>query len=367
MFKRVELYFKRIILGKKKGLFAFFIKLFLLPLSWLFKGIVLIRNQFYDRGWVRRYVPPVSLVISVGNIVAGGTGKTPMTLLLANTFYGKFSIAILSRGYRSKAERLDVPVCLSEGNGPIFPASYCGDEPFMLAQRLPSAHVIVGGDRQQASRLAAKAGVQVIILDDGMQHRQLARDLDIAVVDISDPFGQGYHLPRGFLREGIQSLARADLIVLNSIQNTQQFLDLKKQLSKHTSASFIGTQSYVAGIKSLKGESLPSLKDKKVGMFCGIAHPDRFRKTLEEEGAIVINELWLPDHDRPKDKVLERFSQECLKKGCEILVCTEKDRVKLLDSPIIDLPIVWLQMELRVVEGLSEWQALIKKAESKIF
>jgi tetraacyldisaccharide 4'-kinase len=367
MFKKVELYFKRIILGKNRGVIAFFIKLLLLPLSWLFKGIVLLRNWLYDNAWVRRYVPPVSLVISVGNIVAGGTGKTPMTLLLANAFYGKYSLAILSRGYRSKINRMDTPVFLSEGKGPIYPASYCGDEPFMLAQRLPALNVIVGGDRQQAARLAAKAGVQVIILDDGMQHRQLARDFDIAVVDINDPFGQGYHLPRGFLREGVHSLARADLIVLNYIQNSEQFLNLKGKLSANTKASFIGTQSYVAGIKNLKGETLTPLKDKKVGMFCGIAHPDRFKKTLEDEGAQVLTELWLPDHDKPKDKVLQKFAQESIEKGCELLVCTEKDWVKLTNPPSFEIPIVWVQMELKVVEGLDEWDIFIKKAKSKIF
>lgn len=313
-------------------------------------------------------MPPVPLVISVGNIVAGGTGKTPMTMLLANAFYEKHSIAILSRGYRSKAESRDQPLILSEGKGPLYPATYCGDEPYMFSHRFPSAHVIVGGDRQMASRLAVRAGAQVILLDDGMQHRRLARDFDVVVVDVADPFGQGYFLPRGFLREDVRSLSRANLIVLNSIHDLGQFNEVKKKIAQYSQAPIIGTQVRIKGVKDLDGKMLEMpLKGLKVGMFCGIAHPDRFRKTLEAEGAIVVSEFWLPDHDRPKEKELLRFAKSCAQQGVERLICTEKDMVKLHDIPTLSLPVAWLQMELEVIEGQDEWRAFLKKAEAKIF
>jgi tetraacyldisaccharide 4'-kinase len=364
--KRLELYLKDIVRGRRRGLLAFLIKALLLPLSWLYGFGVNFRNRLYEKGWMRRYVPPVPLVISIGNIVAGGTGKTPVTLLLAGAFYERFIVAILSRGYRSKAEKLDAPVLLCEGQGPIFPASYCGDEPYLFAQRLPKAIVIVGGNRKKASFLAAKAGAQAILLDDGMQHRRLARDFDVVVVDVSDPFGQGYFLPRGFLREDICSLARADLIILNHIRDPQQFTSVKMQLKPYSSAPIVGTKGYVIAIRDLKGQEMGTLKEQSVGMFCAIAHPENFRHTLEQEGLQVVNEYILADHDSVKEKNLEQFAQASLKKGAKWLICTEKDRVKLRDQLTLALPIIWVQLELRVVAGQEEWQNFLHQAEAKM-
>ena len=205
MLNKVENYLKHVIQGKKQGILRSSIKCLLLPLSWIFHRGVQLRNWCYDKKWFKSYVPPVPIVISIGNIVAGGTGKTPVTLLFAYTFYNRFSLAILSRGYRSKAEKLDAPLILCDGKGPLYPAAYCGDEPYLFAQRLPEAHVIVGENRQKASYLAAKAGAQVILLDDGMQHEVAMRDFEVVVVDVGDPFGHGYFLPRGFLREDVSS------------------------------------------------------------------------------------------------------------------------------------------------------------------
>lgn len=364
--KKLELYLKDIVRGHRKGVMAFFIKTILLPLSWLYGLGVYFRNRLYEKGWMRRYVPPVPLVISVGNIVAGGTGKTPVTLLLAGAFYERFKVAILSRGYRSKIEKLDMPVLLCEGQGPIFPASYCGDEPYLFAQRLPKAIVIVGGNRKKASFLAAKAGVQAILLDDGMQHRRLARDFDVVVVDVGDPFGQGYFLPRGFLRDDICSLARANLIILNHIHDTDLFNSVKMQLKPYSLAPIIGTKGYVVAIRDLKGEEIVLPKEECVGMFCAIAHPEYFQRTLQQEGLKVVNEYILADHDSVHDKKLEQFAEMSLKKGARWLICTEKDRVKLHDPLNLALPILWVQLELRVIAGLEDWQHFLMQAEAKI-
>lgn len=365
--KKIEVYLTKVIRGKKKGIVPFFIKLGLVPLSWLYRGGVMIRNWIYDQGWMRRYIPPVPLVVSVGNIVAGGSGKTPVTLLLAKAFYEQFPLAILSRGYRSQAEKLENPLIICEGNGPLYQASYCGDEPYIFAQHLPKAYVIVGGDRQKASYLAAKAGVQVILLDDGMQHRCLARDLEVVVIDCYDPFGQHYFLPRGFLRDEVKSLSRAHLIILNHAFDNKQFQYIKNQLISYTNAPMIGTNWRVASIQNLKGQEMGSLKNRKVGMFCGIAHPEYFRQTLKNEGAEVVAEYPLPDHSQIEEKELGRFAQDCLKQGAEWLICTEKDRVKLKDNFNLILPIVWLKMDLEVVEGIEEWKHFLVQATTKIF
>lgn len=364
--KKLELYLKDIVRGRRKGLIAFLIKGILLPLSWVYGLGVNFRNCLYEKGWMRRYVPPVPLVISIGNIVAGGTGKTPVTLLLAGAFYERFTVAILSRGYRSKAEKLDAPVLLCEGQGPNLPASYCGDEPYLFAQRFPKAIVIVGGNRKKASFLAAKAGAQAILLDDGMQHRRLARDFDVVVVDVGDPFGQGYFLPRGFLRDDICSLARANLIILNHISDSEQFTNVKMQLKSYSQAPIVGTKGHVIAIRDLKGQEAVMGEEKSVGMFCAIAHPEYFRRTLEQEGFQVVNEYILADHDHIREKDLEQFAQASAKKGAKWLICTEKDRVKLPDQLSLALPILWVQLELRVVAGQEEWLNFLHQAEAKI-
>jgi tetraacyldisaccharide 4'-kinase len=366
MKKRIELYVKDIIRGRKKGFVSLVIKAILLPLSWGYGFAVHVRNRLYESGWMRRYVPPVPLVISVGNIVAGGTGKTPVTLMLAGAFYDRFSVAILSRGYRSKAEKLDAPVVLCEGFGPTLPASFCGDEPYIFAQRMPKSIVIVGGDRKKAAVIAAKAGTQVILLDDGMQHRRLVRDFDVVVVDVADPFGQGYFLPRGFLRDDKRSLARANLIVLNHIQNAEQFLDVKSQLKPYSHSPVIGTKGFVAAIRDLKGKEVSLEGEKSVAMFCAIANPQYFRRTLEQEGFTVANEYILADHDTFEQNKLAQFAKSCAKDGVKWLICTEKDWVKLEEHLHLALPILWVQLELRIVAGQEDWLNFLKRAEAKV-
>lgn len=362
----MELYVKAVISGKKKGLGAWLIKSIFLPISWVYRLISKCRNWFYDKGWMKCYIPPIPLVISVGNIVAGGTGKTPVTLLLASLFYEKYSLAILSRGYRSKAENAEIPVILCEGQGPIFPASHCGDEPHMYALTFPKALVIVGSNRKKASRIASEMGAQVIILDDAFQHRKLVRDFDIVVIDLNDPFGHHHFLPRGYLREEIHGLKRADFVILNHVDHLEQFKNVETIIQSYTSAPVIGTRYQMTSLRDLMGNDMISLKDRKVGMFCSIANPAYFKKMLEAEGAIVALEYCLPDHEEIKEKKITQFAQQCVKKGCEWLVCTEKDRVKLRDQLSVDLPIVCVQIEMKIVEGQEKWQKFLTQLTAKI-
>jgi tetraacyldisaccharide 4'-kinase len=366
MIKQFELYLKDIICGRQRGIRAAFIKVVLLIFSWFYQFAVYGRNWLYDRGWMRCYVPPVPLVISVGNIVAGGTGKTPVTLLLASALENRFKFAILSRGYRSKVATLETPIVLCEGHGPLFPASYCGDEPYLFAQRLPKAIIIVGSNRRKASMLAAKAGAQVILLDDGMQHRRLARDFDVVVVDAGDLFGQGYFLPRGFLRERVDSLKRADLIIVNHIPNAEKLSTIETQLRKFTSAPLVGTQNCVVAIRDLAGQVVETFADRSVGMFCAIARPEYFRQTIEQEGFQIVAEYILPDHASIYEKSLEQFSRLSSQKGAQGLICTEKDRVKLRNQLNVSLPIFWVQLELHIVTGHEEWKNFLQRAEAKI-
>lgn len=366
MKKKIEAYFVDLIQGKKKGFFAHLLKILLWLLSWIYQLAISFRNWAFDHGCFRQYYAPVPVVISIGNIVVGGTGKTPVTLMLAQEFYQDFIIAILSRGYRSQVEHLPLPITLSQGNGPLHPASFCGDEPYLLAQNLPKAHVFVGKNRHHSSNLAAKAGAQLILLDDGMQHRHLARDYEVVVMNALDPFGQGYFLPRGFLRESVSSLSRADLIILNHVNEKTQFESIKQEIQKFSQAPLIGTKIEPVDILNLKNVSQTNMSGKKVGVFCAIAHPEYFCKTLEKLGLQAVDHEYRQDHLAFSKEELKKFWARCQSKGADWIICTEKDFVKLHKSSLEDLPIAWVKMRLVIVEGEAHWKDFTEKTKQDI-
>lgn len=361
---QLENYLVNVITGKEKGVIPFFIKAFFLLLSFPYRFYMSIRNWAFDHGWLRRYSPPVPVVMSIGNIVVGGTGKTPVTLMIAQEFYDDFLIAILSRGYRSQAEMLAVPVILSKGEGPLQSALFCGDEPFLLAQNLPKAHVIVGRDRHKSSDMAAKAGAQLILLDDGMQHRRLARDVEVVVMDITDPYGQGHFFPRGLLREGVSSLKRADLIILNHVQEKADFQQMKQELAAHTRAAIVGTKTEVLHIETLTGDTYQGLQGMKVGLFCAIAHPEYFERTVMALGADIVDHALAPDHKGFESQTLASFALQCKEKGASLLLCTEKDKVKIDGRLQLALPVAWVKMRLTLVEGEEEWRAFVERVKT---
>ena len=366
MFKQWQLYLFDVIKGKRKGLIPSALKGLLHLPSLGFRLIVAGRNWAFDNHYLSRYFPPVPVVISIGNIVAGGTGKTPVTLMLAKEFYPEISLAILSRGYRSPAEKLSSPLVLSTGDGPLFPATYCGDEPYLLSHNLPKAFIMVGKNRHAASDMAAQAGAQIILLDDGMQHRRVARDFEIVVLDASDPFGQGYYLPRGLLRESISSLARASLIILNHVNDAEKGAAVAKQLQRYTKAPIVTTKMEVASIRDFDDKQITTIKDKPVGIFCGIAQPNNFRKAVEDLGAQVVNHRYFPDHVGIAEQNLTQFAEECYTKGAELIICTEKDRVKFNNPVKTKLPIIWLQMKLSIIDGQEHWNQLIANAKELV-
>lgn len=360
MLQDLELHFLELIRGKKRGLLANIGRAFLYFLSFFYQLIIFFRNWAFDYGILKKYRASVP-VISIGNLVVGGTGKTPVTLMMAQEFCSDFMLAILSRGYRSLAENGAASFAVSQGNGPLFPASVCGDEAYLLAQRLPKVHVFVGKNRSQSSKLAEKAGVQIILLDDGMQHRYLERDFEVVVMDATDPFGQGYLLPRGFLREGPSSLARAHLIILNHVNGKAHFELVKRQLKQFTKAPVIGTKMEQIQIEDLKGEPLPSLNGKKVAIFCAIARPEYFLQTIEKMGAEVIDYNFLPDHTKMTEERLIQFCERNRRLGAEWILCTEKDAVKIEGESVKSQPIAWLKTGLVVVEGETDWRSFTKK------
>ena len=214
--------------------------------------------------------------------------------------------------------------------------------------------------------MAVKAGAKMILLDDGMQHRRLSRDLDIVVMDAQDPYGLGYFLPRGLLREGAKSLSRAHMIVLNHVESTEQFKAAMALVRQHSTAPIVGARANVVRIFDFKGEKIESLINKKVGIFSGIAHPEYFKKTVEGQGAVVVAQHTVSDHCDFDPLELEKFSKQCLDLEVDLLLCTEKDQVRFTDGLTLTLPVAWLQIELSIVENVEMWNAFITKAKTDV-
>lgn len=327
-----------------------FVKNILHFLSLLYKAGVGVRHFAYKSGLLKTVkVPP--RVISVGNIVAGGTGKTPLVRLLAEEFKDK-KLAILTRGYRSKIERSG-DVALLEGN--LTPED-CGDEPYWYAKKLPHVSIWVGKKRVLSAKRAAELGTEVLILDDGMQHLSLHRDFEIVVLDGKDLFGKGHFLPRGLLRDHPKRLKKADLIVLNHIDSSAHFEEASHAVKRFTKAPIVGTSMKIHN-------TLPA--SAKVGAFCALGKPARFFDALDDLSLKVVDHLMAIDHAFFKEEELASFARRCKAKGAEYLVCTEKDSVKLKSSLDVGLPIVALEAHLEIAYGQEHWKELIEKITAK--
>ncbi|MCC5831426.1 MAG: tetraacyldisaccharide 4'-kinase [Chlamydiales bacterium] len=319
-------------------------------LSWFYAYAIRARHWLYDNKWLVQKQTPLP-VVSIGNLVAGGVGKTQVTLLLAEELK---DVAILSRGYRGQAEKGKEPLLVL----PERTAEECGDEPRLLASRLPHALVIVHRDRYRSALKAEKLGARVLLLDDGMQHRRLFRNIEIVVLGGSDPFGGGSFLPRGFLREDPERLERADLVVF--VGKPAKWVEEK--VAGLTQAPCVETQVCVRELRLLDDEPIHSLEGKKIGIFCGIGNPTRFAASMKELGAELVAVRYLPDHRTIGEKELRIFAALCKQRGAEYILCTEKDRVKLpgfVDS--CPVPIGWAGVELEIVRNREAWDRMMKE------
>lgn len=309
-----------------------------------------LRNLGYDKKWIKSLSVPIP-VISVGNIVSGGTGKTPLVRKLAEDLMLRHKVAILTRGYRSKIEKSRCIVNICKGAGPLVSAEQCGDEPYWLAQHLPGAYIWVGRDRAQAAHQAHIQGAEIILLDDGMQHRRLERNIEIVVMDAQDLFGKGNYLPGGYLRDNPDRLRQAHLIVINRIRDDAHYEAVKQQLQQYTNAPIVGMRPSLTG----------DLSHKKVGLFCGIGNPERFVESVKASGAEIVETYFTPDHTGITDKDLKIFAARCKSLGAESLVCTEKDAVKLAKNIKCPLPILPLEAKSEIVSGNIHWNNLLEK------
>jgi tetraacyldisaccharide 4'-kinase len=299
----------------------------------LFRAGAAIRGALYDHGTfasARAGAP----VISIGNLAIGGAGKTPAAIAVATRLRARGrKVAVLSRGYGSV--RSDARV-VSDGETVRLGAAEGGDEPVLIARRLPGVAVLSGPRRAELARLAVGSlGADALLLDDGFQHRALARDLDIVVLDAGNPFGNGHLLPRGPNREPRGALRRAGLVWLSRVDQADPARLERLRALAQAKTGRAPVESRHAPVDVLDGFlerafGLDALRGARVLLLSGIARPASFRRTVEALGADVVGERVFPDHHRFGSEALAAILDAPDALGDEpLVVTTEKDAVRL--------------------------------------
>lgn len=297
-----------------------------------------VRNRLFDRGWKRVGRAPVP-VVSVGNLTLGGTGKTPCVEYLARFYRDRgVRVAILSRGYGAE-------------DGP-------NDEALVLEENLPDVPHLQGADRVELARAAAvEHESELLILDDGFQHRRLHRDLDMVLVDATQPWGHGHMFPRGLLREPPESLGRAGLVLLTRCDQAEpdKLEELQCRVKKVAPAAPV-VETRHAPVAWINTEhdtrSLCSFVGRPVAAFCGIGNPEAFRRSLEAIGMELVSFKVFPDHhDYTRRNVEDLRAWARAQPGDCILATTQKDLVKLQITHLGERELWALRIQLKIDKG----------------
>lgn len=324
----------------------------LAPFGALYSAAVKARSVGYQNRFLRTYQVSTP-VISVGNITVGGTGKTPVVEWLAARLADEGrKVCIVTRGYLRENARQKVIV--SDGEQILSDVAQSGDEAMMLAQSLLGKSAVVC----HADRVAAAAWVikrlksDVLLLDDGFQHRRLARDLDIVTIDATNPFGNGRLLPVGTLREPIKSLSRADCVVLTRMpdEGMSNLLDRVRSL---TNASIFQSRMVIQGFHWLDankpGDDAAGVR-QPLAAFCGIGNPRAFFEQLRTAHLDVRHEAIFRDHHKYSQTDIDRLTEQARVNGAEAVITTAKDAVKL-QSLHFKVPCYVAQMRVEIVDG----------------
>ncbi|MEE0291171.1 MAG: tetraacyldisaccharide 4'-kinase [Dialister sp.] len=308
-------------------------------------------------------------VISVGNITAGGTGKTPCIIAMADMLEKDgFHPAIISRGYRSGLEKEGGVV--SDGKRILVSQSMAGDEPYMMALKLPKVPVLVGRDRIASARRAREMGADMLLMDDGFQYWKLKRDRDIVLLDCTNPFGYGHGLPRGLLREPLDALKRASLFILTKSDQVspEKVEEIKGHLAQEAdsvpviSACHRPSKAvpFACWKERVHEGDLSSIQGKRAYLVSGIGNPKAFAGTAKEAGFFLTGEMAYDDHHRYTEEDVRNVLSEAVKYGADMIVTTEKDAVKmmnLLEMERAVVPFYVLEIEMAFLED----QSLIEK------
>lgn len=346
--------YRSLISGRSTGLPAATLRFFMGIAATGYSLVVGLRDFLYSKQWLGIHTADVP-VISIGNITAGGTGKTPLVIWICRFLQSKnIPCAILTRGYKTTQ------------NLKLKTQNYV-DEPAILTESCPQAKVIVNPSRAEAAAEAVdKFGAKILIMDDGFQHRRLHRDLDIVTIDATFPFGYGKLLPAGLLREPVSSLKRADAAVLTRCNQVSESelsrIEKKLQL---INPDIIIAESIHNPIcaKTMTGEkiAIEQLKDKKIFAFCGIGNPDAFLNTIRNIGANLVGSKIYNDHYHYTNDCLADIYEQARYLNADLILTTQKDYTHYaLCTTQYEIPFAYLAVEIKFIAGEDKLKQLIK-------
>jgi tetraacyldisaccharide 4'-kinase len=330
------------------------LRLPLWPFSLLYGAAARLRAWCYSLG-ICRQRRLNGIVISVGNLTVGGTGKTPMVIFIAQRLASEGKrVAVLTRGYRGK------PLAAQTTADESQPIASSSDEVAVMQAHLgPQIPIGAGADRFAEGRKLEQEGIDYFVLDDGFQHLQLARDLDVLLIDAMNPFGGGFLLPAGRLREPLSAMRRADLIV---ITRSDRAPALESIVRRHTSAPIFYAQTELKGAFRLEPRSLvPDVSDhfpKRPFAFCGIGNSSAFFADLRRWGIDFTGQMDFPDHHVYSREDMQRLERLAKAAGAESLVCTLKDFANFGSLRFTELPVYLIRIELCVTHEDDFWKAL---------
>ena len=350
-----------VILERRGGFRAAILRSFLYLLSLIYERLVQVRLFLYRKRVLRERALGC-LVISIGNLTVGGTGKTPIVEKFARALQkGGRHVAILSRGYKSvprpskrsllaklRGDNPDPPRIVSDGKSLLLDSLTAGDEPYMLAHNLKNVAVLVDKDRVKSGLFAIeKMNADTLLLDDGLQYLHLKHRLDIVLVDRQAPFGNEFLLPRGTLREPPRNLRRASYIFITKSTGESNEQLIKRVRRYNRTAEIIECAHNPLHLQNVvTGEIAPleKLHGTFIGSICAIAAPDSFEDGLRKLGARIEIAKRYIDHHRYTEAELQSFISRCIRRDLEMVVTTEKDAVRFPLLIKTEVPIFFLRV-----------------------
>lgn len=377
--EKLERFFLAVISEQKEGRGADFLRLGMRYLSYVYGTIMASRNFLYEKGIFRHHTLGCQ-VISIGNLTVGGTGKTPVVEVFARALQREGrKVAILSRGYKkvehglvkrildkiTGRERRRPPRVVSDGTALLLDSAMSGDEPYMLASNLPDVTVLVDRDRVKSGRHAIdKLQCDTLVLDDGFQYRALKHRLEIMLVDSTNPFSNGYILPRGLLRESIRNIRRADFIFITKStgRTSEKLIEQLRALNPRAEISECAHRpKYLQNVYTGERKDLSLLRQGKAALVSGIAAPDGFEKEIRKLGATIVYLKRFADHHRYRQQEIIDIINKARRNQATAIITTEKDAVRFPKIERQDVPIYFLRVEIELISGAEDFYACISR------
>ena len=378
--EKLEFFLLAVVSDRLRGVWPNFLRFLLKCLSRLYSFIMNLRLALFEHRILRSNTLGCQ-VISIGNLTVGGTGKTPVVEVFARALQkNSRKVAILSRGYRKAetpfAEKVknlltfntpeqQPPRIVSDGERLLLDSEMGGDEPYMLASNLPNVCVIVDKDRIKSGRYAIqKLGCDTLILDDGFQYLKLKHRVDIVLVDRTNPFDNGYVLPRGLLRESARHLSRATFILITKSSGDGS-PELRRQIRELNDKAEIAecrhTPRHFQDVFTGERKPLEFVRGLRIAALSGIAAPRGFEESIQRLGGELVHRKRFADHHRYTQQEILDMINSGRDRGAQAIITTEKDAVRFPWIERRDIPLYFLRVEIELLSGAEDFNALISR------